>query len=104
MEHVRHRTARIAHMNVDILRGYIGLRDGQSLFNHPMQFSVHRTTGFVRRIPNNEGWTFTDSDDVKCKIVIASDTRTAIVVCDESSTDPRVMDVIYAMDDIIHQL
>lgn len=105
MQHVRHTieytqdvsswtAQKIANMNLDILK-----QSGH--FNHPMQFSVHKTTGFVRQIPNNEGWIYTDDADVKCRIVIASDIRRPMIVCDESPLDPRVMDVICAMDDIV---
>lgn len=82
----------VAALNVEILR------QAQSFFNHSLNFSVHRTTGFIRQIPNAHGWIFTDSDDVKCSLVIASDTRKPIVICDETPVDSHVMDVICAME------
>lgn len=83
----------IAALNVEVLRQY----------SYPLNFSVHKTTGFVRQIPNRHGWIFTDSDDVKCSVVIASDTLKPIVVCDENSVDAHVMDVICAMDELVQR-
>ena len=86
----------IAALNVEILRQT--LVDGQSFFNHNVNFTVHKNTGFVRQIPNAHGWIFTDSDDVKCSVVIASDTLNPIIVCDTSPVDSHVMDVLCTMD------
>lgn len=97
----------LAELNVRILERALGHR--LSVFletptNFVVQFSVHRITGFIRQIPNKFGWIFTDADDAKCSVVIASDTRKPIVVCDdEQSVTSRTMDVICAMEECIHR-
>jgi hypothetical protein len=94
----------IASLNIAILgqsKGGEGRDCLVGLPGHSFQFSLHKTTGFVRQIPNDLGWIFTDSDDVICKVAYAADMHKPIIICDESPVNTRVLEVICAMEDII---